>query len=207
MTTAYQEVFDNATTISINKRRPVAQTVSRNGTVRSTSLGGGTWQFEVQLPTGPRWSVYRPLIERMEALDLNTTATVQINGAGMDYIIDYQGDFAAPNNAIDVSYTSGNTLTITSNPETLTSGQNKFVAGDVIQLESSGSVYSVAADVAHDSNTITVNRPVLEAAGSYTLLTGKNVSWDVICVQFPNWTIFGYDQIQWDGPFLFAEAL
>ena len=50
MTTAYQEVLDRATTISINKRKTVAQTVARNGTVRSTSLGGGGWQFEVQLP-------------------------------------------------------------------------------------------------------------------------------------------------------------
>lgn len=206
MTTAYQEVFDNATRISINKRRPVAQTVSRDGTVRTTSLGGGTWQFDVELPTGPRYSTYRPLIERMEALDLNTTATVQINGSGMEYIIGYQGDFTTPN-SVGVSYTSGNTLTITSNPQTLTAGQKKFVAGDVIQLGASGSVYSVAEDVEYNSNTITVNRPVLDAAGSYTLQTGTSVSWQVICVNFPNWSIFGYDQISWGGSFIFAEAL
>lgn len=206
MTTAYQEVFDNATTISINKRRPVAQTVSRDGSIRSTSLGGGTWQFEVLLPNGPRWQEYRPLIERMEALDLNTTATIQINGTGMDYIIGYQGNFTSPN-SVQVSYTSGNTVTITSNPEVLTSGQKKFVAGDVIQLGASGSVYSVVEDVAHDSNTVTLNRPVLDSAGTYTLLTGTSVTWSVICVNFPNWTIFGYDQISWDGAFVFAEAV
>ena len=206
MTTAYQEVLDRATTISINKRKSVAQTVARNGTVRSTSLGSGGWQFEVQLPSGPKWSEYRPLVEKMEALDKVTTATIQINASGQSYIVGYQGDFAAPN-TVQVTYSSGNTLTISSNPEVLTSGEYKFKAGDVIKLGTTGHVYSVTDDVAHDSNTITVHRPVLEAAGTYTLNTGTSVSWDVVCVNFPSWTIFGYDQISWSGPFIFAEAL
>lgn len=28
----------------------------------------------------------------------------------------------------------------------------------------------------------------------------------VICVQFPQWTLFGYDQVSWDGPFIFVEV-
>lgn len=206
MSTAFQTVFDNATTLSFNKRRKVAQTVSRNGTVRSTSLGGQTWQFEVQLPSGPKWSVYRPLVEKMEALDRTTVGQVQINASGQDYLVDYQGDLSTLT-GITVSYTSGNTVTITGGATGLTTGQYRFRAGDVIQLGTSGRVYSIVDDVAHDGTTITLHRPVLESAGSYTLVVGKSVTWDVICVQFPQWTIFGYDQIRWDGPFVFAESM
>lgn len=206
MTTAYQEVFDRATTMSWNTRKKVAQTVSRNGTVRTTSLGGQTWQFEVQLPNGPKWSEYRPLIQKMEALDRTTVGQVQINATGQDYIVDYQGDLTTLT-GIGVSYTSGNTVTITSGATGLVSGQYRFKAGDVIQLGTSGSVYSITEDVAHDETTITVHRPVLEAAGSYTLVVGKSVTWDVICVQFPQWELFGYDQVRWNGPFIFAESM
>ncbi len=105
-----------------------------------------------------------------------------------------------------MSYTSGNTLTITAGATGLSSG-NKFEAGDYIQLGSTGSVYTVASDVAHNSNTITTHRPILETAGTYSLIVGQSVTWDVVCVQFPNYTIFGHNQIRWSGPFIFVEAI
>lgn len=206
MTTAFQTVIDNATSISINRRKKVAQTTSRDGTVKSTSLGGQIWEFEVQLPNGPRWTEYRPLIERIEALDRVTVGQIQINDSGHSWLSGYQGDLASTS-GITVSFSSGNTVSITSGATGLTAGQFRFRSGDFIQLGSSGSVYSVVNDVAHDVNTITLNRPVREAAGSYTLIVGPAVTWDVICVQFPKWTIFARDQIQWDGPFVFAEAI
>lgn len=206
MTTAFQTVIDNAEAISINKRKKVAQTTSRDGTVKSTSLGGQIWEFEVTLPNGPRWSEYRPLIEKMEALDRVTVGTIQINSAGQSWLTGYQGNLSSLS-GIGVSFTSGNTITITSGATGLTTGQYRFKAGDLIQLGSSGSVYSVAADVAHNGTTITLNRPVREAAGSYTLIVGQSVTWSVICVQFPKWTVFSRDQVGWDGPFVFAEAI
>lgn len=206
MTTAFQTVIDNAESISINRRRKVAQTISRDGTVKSTSLGGQIWEFEVQLPAGPAWTEYRPLIERMEALDRTTVGTIQINKAGHSWLSGYQGDLASTS-GIGVSFSSGNLVTITSGATGLTSGQYRFRAGDFIQLGSSGSVYSVAEDVAYNGANIVLNRPVREGAGSYSLLVGQAVTWDVICVQFPKWTIFARDQIQWDGPFVFAEAI
>jgi hypothetical protein len=201
----FQTVFDNAETISINRLKKVAQTISRDGIVRSTSLGGQTWEFEVKLPDGPTWTTYRPLIEKMEALDRVTTATVQINKASMSYINGYQGNYTNVVGTITASYTSGTTLTITAGPN-LQSGF-KFKSGDLIQLGSSGKVYSVVDDVPFNSNTITVHRPVREAAGTYTLIVGQNVSWNVICVNFPRWTMFARNQISWDGAFKFAEVI
>lgn len=206
MTTAFQTVIDNAERISINRRRKVAQTTSRDGTVKSTSLGGQIWEFEVQLPNGPSWVDYRPLIERMEALDRTTVGQIQINDPGHDWLSGYQGDLVSTS-GITVSFTSGNTVSITAGATGLTSGQYRFRSGDFVQLGASGSVYSVVNDVAYNGTTITLNRPVRESAGSYSLIVGQSVTWDVICVNFPKWTIFGYKQIEWDGPFVFAEAI
>ena len=204
MTTAFQTVFDNAEQISFNKRKKVATTISRSGVVKATSLGGQVWEFEVTLPSGPAWTEYRPLIERMEALDRVTVGQVQINKAGQEWITGYQGDLTNIT-GVTVSYTSGNTLTITGGA-TLGSGF-RFKSGDVIQLGTTGAVYSVVNDVAFNSNTITVHRPVLEAAGTYTLSVGPNVVWNVLCINFPKWTIFARDQISWEGPFVFVEAI
>jgi hypothetical protein len=202
MTTAFQTVFDNASSISFNKKKKVSQTISRDGTVKSISLGGQVWEFEVKLPDGPKWSEYRPLIERMEALDRTTVGQVQINDAGLSWLSGYQGNLTTTT-GITVSYSSGTSLTITAGGS-LGAG-NKFRSGDFVQL-GTGSVYTVVNDVPYDSNTITVHRPVREAAGSYSLVVGPTVTWNVICVQFPQWTIFARDQVAWDGPFIFAEA-
>jgi hypothetical protein len=206
MTTAFQSVIDNATTISINKRRTVGQTVARNGAVKSTSFGGQVWQFQVELPSGPRYSLYRSTIEKLEALDRTTVGQIQFNAAGHSYISGYLGNLSNIAN-INVTHVSGNTVTINSGASGLAVGQFIFKAGDIIQLGASGSVYSVAADVAHNGTTVTLNRPVRDGAGSYTLRVGPACVFDVICVQFPDWTIFGYDQVQWSGPFVFAEVI
>ena len=203
MPSAFQTVFDQAQSISFNRKRKISQTQSRDGTIKTTSLGGQIWEFEVTLPDGPKWTEYRPLIEAMEALDRSTAGSVQINHSGLSWLSQYQGNLANTS-TVAVSFSSGNTLSITGGA-TLASGY-RFKAGDFIQL-GTGSVYTVVSDVLYNNNTITVHRPVREAAGSYTLVIGPAVSWNVICVNFPQWTIFARDQISWDGAFIFSEAI
>jgi hypothetical protein len=42
-------------------------------------------------------------------------------------------------------------------------------------------------------------------------ITGGDInpatSYSVICVDFPQWTIFSRNQVSWSGPFIFYEAL
>jgi hypothetical protein len=130
--------------------------------------------------------------------------TIQINNAGHSWITGYQGNLSNIT-AVTVSYSSGNTVSITGGA-TLGSGY-RFRSGDVIQLGTTGSVYTVVNDVAYNETTVTLHRPVREAAGNYTLRIGQNVTWSVICVNFPQWTLFSRDQISWSGPFVFAEAI
>ena len=205
MTTAFQYVFDNAESISINKRRVIGSSLTRDQTLRTTSRGGQTWRFDVKLPDGIRWSDARQYIEKMEYLDRTTVGTVQMNNAGYNsWLTPYQGN-AANSAAITASWTQGgSTITLTGGQAA--SGYN-FRAGDYIQLKNTGRVYSVVADVAYNSNTVTLHRPIIDASSSGTLVVGSLVTWSVLCYEFPDWTIFARDQVSWSGSFIFYENL
>jgi len=202
---AFQTIIDTATSISLGKKKKISQTVSRDGTVKTTSMGGQIWTFEITPPSGPKWTEMRPLIEQMEALDRTTISTIQINSPDLSWINGYQGNLSTTT-GLTVSFTTGTSLTITSPTPTLTSGY-KFKSGDFIQLGSTGSVYTIVNDVTWNSNDITVHRPVRESTGTYNLVVGQSVSWNVICTTFPQWTIFARDQVSWSGAFVFAEAI
>ena len=201
---SFQWIFDNAEQISINNGPIVAQTTSIDGTVRSTNLGGAVWTFTVTYPDGPRWTDTRQNIAKMEALDRYTSANVQINNSGYNtWLTKYQGN-VANTSAVTASWTTGNSITLTSGQAT--SGYN-FRAGDLVQLGTGNSVYQVTADVAYNSNTVNLHRPILESAGNATLKIGTAVTWTVRMISKPSWTIFSRDQVSWSGPFVFQEDL
>ena len=205
-TTAFQVVVDRAQSISINRRAVVSQTISRDQTVRAVSRGGQVWRFDIQLPDGIPWQTLRSHIEAIENADRYTSGNISLNTSGtLDWFMKYQGNSVSTSGFVG-TVTQGNvTLTLTSNPTT--SSGYKFRAGDLIQLGTGGKVYSVASDVAYDSNTVTLNRPVIDSSGSKTLVVGPNVVFKVICTNIPNWTIFQRDQVSWDGSFTFYEDL
>ena len=75
-TTAFQFIFDNAESISINRKSVVGQTMSRNFQVRTVSRGGKPWRFEVKLPDGMKWSNTHTQIAAIDAADRFTVGTV-----------------------------------------------------------------------------------------------------------------------------------
>ena len=201
---SFQWIIDNAETISIDTQPIVGQSISRNNTVRATSRGGGIWRFTVKLPDGLSWTDYRGNISKAEALGRTTTATISINASGHSWLYKYQGN-SANSTGFVASITGGSTtITLTTSPTT--SSGFKFKAGDFIQLGSSGKVYRVAADVAFNSNTVTLNRAVEEtSATGVALRVGANCVWTVICTDFPQWTLVERDRLAWSGPFVFYE--
>lgn len=204
---SFQFVINNAASISIDRKKTVAATQTRSGVVRNVSRGGQVWRFEVQLPEGPRWTDYRNSISKLEALDRVSTGTFQFSSSGHEWLVKYQGD-SVNYTGFQGTWTKGSTtLTLTTSPTT--SSGFKFRAGDFIQLGASGKVYTVAADVAFNSNTVTLHRPILDttAASPVALNVGANCVWTVICTEFPSWTLFARDQVSWDGPFVFYESL
>jgi hypothetical protein len=204
-TTAFQFVFDRAESIQWDKTATVAQTISRDNTVRSVSRGGQTWRFTVRLPDGMPWQEMRPLIEEAMAADRVTVGNVQINQAGYNtWLNNYQGNCADRTSFVATATQGWANVTLTANAA-ITSG-SKFRAGDIIQLGGAGNVYTVANTVSSSSNTVYLNRAVVDATGSYALRVGPDVYWQVICTQLPTYTITGYKQVTWSGEFVFYEA-
>jgi hypothetical protein len=205
MTNAFQVIFDLAETISINKRGIVGQSISRSQTVRSISRGGEIWRFDVKLPDGLPWDQMRPYIEQIDAADRFTLGNVSISDANQSvWLNNYRGNAVSTTGFVANATVGSKNLTITSKP-TITSG-NLFGAGDIIQLGTSGHVYSVTSPVAYTANVVPLNRPVIDSTGSYSLRVGPSCVWKVICVEMPTWTIFARNQVSWSGNFVFYEA-
>jgi len=208
MTTAFQYVFDNAESLSFDRRAITAQTVSRDNTVRTISRGGQVWRFEVTLPDGPRWQDVRPAIEAIEFADRYTVGTVQLNNPGyVSWLSGYRGD-SENITGFAGTWTQGATsITLTSSPTT-PSSSFKFRAGDFLQLGTTGRVYTVRNNVFWTSNTVLLNRPIIDATpgAPVALRVAENCQFKVICTELPRWTIFARDQVSWAGPFVFYEA-
>jgi hypothetical protein len=153
------------------------------------------------------WDTSRRYLEYVEsAYNKATNASIGISTTGQAaWLSKYQGNSVNYVN-FQASWTQGNTsITLTSSPTT-TSGY-KFRAGDLIQLGSSGKVYKVAEDVAYNSNTVNLNRAILDTTGSGTLSVGPNVTWDVYCTQLPNLNFVGRNQIGFTSSYIFTEKL
>ena len=202
---SFQKVIDYAETISIERKAVVASTQTRNGQVRTVSRGASYWQFTVKLPDGIAWTELRQEISKLERLDRYTESTFSFNNTGHNWLIKYQGDSQNYTGFVATATQGSATLTLTTSPTTV-SGY-KFRAGDVIQLGTTGKCYTVAADVAFNSNSVTLHRPVLDTTGSYNLRVADNCEFTVICRDFPSWTLMARDQVSWSGPFVFVEAM
>lgn len=201
---SFQWIINNAESISMNRQEVVAATTARDGTVRSVGRGNAPWRIEVKLPDGPRWTDLRQNISAAEKFGRGNYASIQFNTSGHSWIVGYQGN-SVNYTGFAASWVAGNNyITLTSSPTT--SSGYKFRAGDFIQL-GSGSVYTVSTDVAYNSNTVYLNRVVIDVSASGSLKVAENCIFKVICTQFPTWTLFARDQVSWSGPFVFQEYI
>ena len=125
---SFQWIIDSAETLSINRKKIVAQSTARDGKVRAVSRGTPPKTFTVKLPDGIRWTELKSNIESAEALDRVTTATITIPYAKFPWFYN-------------------------------------------------------------------------------NVAPGSDLTYTVICTQFPEWTIFARDQVSWSGPFVFVEVV
>lgn len=75
---SFQWIIDNAETLSINRKKMVAQTTARDGQVRAVSRGTMPDNITVKLPDGIAWTDLKANIEAAEALDRISTAVITI---------------------------------------------------------------------------------------------------------------------------------
>ena len=96
---SFQWIIDGAETLSINRKRMVASTRARDGSVRVVSRGTQPKTFTVKFPDGVLWTNLRTNIAAAEALDRITTASISIPYAKFPW---YYGNVAP---ASDETYT------------------------------------------------------------------------------------------------------
>ena len=204
MTTPFQWIVDNAVDVTINKRAIVAQTTSRDQTVRAVSRGGQVWRFTITPSPGALWVDARPYVEQLDKADRIFSSTINFNKTAYNYLFGYQGNASVLPTSI--SYTQGSTV-VALTGGTCTSGY-KFRAGDLVQFTGSDRVYSFASDVLYTDTVAILNRPVLEASGSATPIYGTACNFKIICTTFPEWKIDPTDRcVKWSGPFVLVEEL
>jgi hypothetical protein len=198
---SFQWVIDNAVDVQVNKRDIVAQTMSRDQTIRSVSRGNNIWRFTVTPSPGQYWKDARPYIEAINALNQFTSSTINFDRTEVNYIFGYQGNSSNITNWVATAVQGSTTITLTTS-----SGSQKLKVGDLIQLGIAGKVYSVVNDV-NTGNIVTLNRPVYEANGSYNLIVGRACNFKIKCMQLPDYKISPLGIVEWTGPFIFTEDI
>lgn len=76
---AFQWVFDNAASISVNEREIVGQTETRNETIRAVSRGSSVRKYTVIMPAGMVWQEVAADIAAVDAADRFTVETITFN--------------------------------------------------------------------------------------------------------------------------------
>ena len=204
MATNFQNLMNYAQELSVQQTAVVSQTQARDGTIRTARRAGNGMTLEIKLPDGPKWSDLRPYVAEAMAGDRDTQQQLRFSRSVVDYIFGYLGD-QTNTSILTASHTQGSKLMTIGGGSTST---NYFRAGDVIQLSTVGPIYMVTQDVDSASDTVVLHRPVVESSGTgINAVGGANVFWNVYCTQFPRWRLFGYNQVKWDGPFVFKEVV
>ena len=204
---SFQYLFDNANAIGIDKKPTVAQSITRDNTVRSLARGGATWRFTVTMADGMPYDSWRSELAACEALDRTTTTTIKLNDSGYtSWFTSYRGD-VTPITGWTADVGSSTTITNIDTGTTPSTGDIIFKAGDLVQLGSAGNTYTVVSDVVHPATTATLHRPITETGTGISLTVGPECSFDVVCVSFPSWEIFARNQLKWNGSFVFYEVV
>jgi hypothetical protein len=195
---SFQWIIDSASDVTIDKSGLNAQVVTRASVTRTASRGAKPWRFSVTPSQGLRWTdpEVRSNIEKAEALNMYTEGTIGFTATNHNWLFAWQG----------TGSTSGASASFVKGESTITlSGSCTFKAGDIIQLGASGHVYSITAD--SSAGSVPVNRPIVDATGSASLIIGSLCTWKVVCVKYPTYKITPLGFIEWSGTFDFIEAL
>jgi hypothetical protein len=196
----FQFFIDRAQNISWNQGPVVSSTIARSGLTRSVSRGNAVWRFEVTVPDGLRYSDCRRALTQVERFDSYTDINIDFDNIA--YLFKYQGNLTGAQN-ITVQTVDSN-IVFHESPMIST---EKFKRGDLIKFN--GYVYMVMEDVLGNASSVTLHRPIVKATASttYAMTYGSAVTFKVRAIEIPTYTLFGYDQISWSGPFVFYEVI
>lgn len=215
-----QNIIDKAQQIEIDRRRMVAQTMSRSQRIKTAERSTTQpWKFKVTPPGALPWSASRGIIEQITTNDRVTETEISLsNSAGTRYITAYQGALTLTQlNALTISTSTTSTLVITDLPAiagAITSSTVIFAQGDLVQPENSRYPYAVTETVLRGATTTTsvsLHRPIITSEGvnlvGQGLAVGNTCTWRVVVVGLPSYTLIPGQLVQYTGDFELIEKV
>ncbi len=213
-----QTIIDNATFITIKRKKLASQSVSRSGRVLTAEVASAEpYRFVIGMHQGLAYSSNRDLVETLDNLDVTVESTIDIGGtnSGLNYITAYKGGMDTSQvNQVTVTSATGLNIVLNTSSVSGTTPANAFKKGDYIQLDNNYRYpYTVTADVAWNASSVTV--PIHRAfipQDSYTV-SGKGINvgvdaeWHVKMVNKLNYTIVPHDRLAFDGDFEVVEII
>lgn len=214
-----QTIIDNAMSITIDRRKVSGYTVSRSGQIKISSIASNVpWQMTVEMHSGLKYSTNRAVLEELDRIDRTIISTINIGSSNPElaYVTSYQGDLNT-SQLSSITIDTANVLTVTMNVSAVSTSSTNFVLRKGDYFKPTGAYkypYTVTADVTRGvSSTVSVpiNRPFIDQSG-YTeagagIVVGKDVTWNMVIVSKPSYTIVPHDRIAWSGAFEIVEVI
>lgn len=212
-----QTIIDNAQFITFDTRKVIGQTISRSGRVKSAEVASAIpYKLTVGMHSGLKYSDNRGLLQDLATLDRNTEATIDIGSTntGLSYITEYKGGITS--GALTAVGFNGNNLYV--NASSAVGAGTLFKKGDFLQPAGNTSTYrypyQVTSDVAFSTSsnvTVPVHRPVISQDGvaltSGTVKKGTDVSFTVLMLSKPSYSVIPHDRIEFDQDFELLEVI
>ena len=210
-----QTIVDNATYVTIYRKKIAGQSISRSGRLLTSEVVSAVpYQFTSGMHPGLQYSTNRGLTEDLNALDVTEEATIDIGttNTSLAYITAYQGDSTGIGSCTITGY-SGASLIL--NCTNAGSGTFLFKKGDYIQPSGAYRYpYQVTEDVAHTTSnpvTIPISRPFIPqdsyVINGATFVVGSAVTWRVKMVNKPKYSVVPGDLLEFDDDFEFLEFI
>ena len=220
-----QQIINAAQQIEIDRRKMTAQTISRSQRIKTAERATAQpWRFNVTPPGSLDWATSRGFIEVIDFNDRVTEYEISLNGnAGMNYITAYQGNLTQNQlNATTATAYTTSTITIGNLPSIgaaarqglVSTSTVVFAAGDFIQPANSRYPYSVLETVYRGSTSsviVNLNRAIVTSENAVItnagIKVGNSVTWRVVVVGLPSYTLVPMQRIQYNGSFELIEKI
>jgi len=213
-----QTIIDNATYITINKRKVAASSVSRSGHLKTADRGVGVYSFTVGMHDGLTCSTNRGLLESIDTMDVINEANISLNNnTNMEYLTDYQGNISQAQ-LDNITMVGSNGAELYIDCSGATGAGVLFKAGDFIQPKGNTSTYRYPYQVTSEVTfspianiTVPVHRGVLPQTGTSIttggIRVGNDVNFQVKALQMPIYSVVPHDRIEFSGDFQLMEVI
>ena len=214
MAAGLQTIIDNASALTIDRRKVVGVQITRNEIPRtSLTPTKQPWRFTLTMPASLRYYNNRDLLEALDTIDRYTPQTVTFsNNACLSWIFRYQGSMSQTQiNNITVNDFTGNQLELTGLP-VLPSTTVLFRANDLIQIGSHTYPFTSTTDVTRGSGStviVTTNRPniITGTVIGDGITVGNDCTFNMFCPNMPTYKLIPGGYVSTSGGTTLNNAL